>query len=161
MNIKGSIFGEFEDALDEHFANVEKFKELDQADNSKQFTQILRDIFSKYDLKIVERYKDTKEDKWYMVLECTFHDDPLIIRFGFFRKTNQHENGIKEANIVINPDIFGGRLVIQGEYKKTLRGYIQKQSYRLKRMLSNHNVFVYEVPEELLWMHDMLVERFR
>ena len=161
MNINGSIFGEFENALDEHFANVERFKELDQVDNSKQFTQILHNIFSKYDLKIVERYKDTKEDKWYMVLECTFHDDPLIIRFGFFRKTNRHENGIKDANIVITPDIFQERLLIQGAYKKTLRGYIQTQSYRLKGMISNHNVFVYEVPEGLLWLREMLVERFR
>lgn len=161
MNINGSIFGEFEDALDEHFANVEKFKELERVDNSKQFTQILRDIFSKYNLKIVERCKDVKEDKWYMVLDCTFHDDPLIIRFGFFRKTNRHENGIKDANIVITPDIFGGRLIIQGAYKKTLRGYIQNQSYRLKGMLSNYNIFVYEVPKELLWLREMLVERFR
>ena len=148
-----------EDKCEEFGQQLRIWQKLNTVEGSTDFTEAVEYIIDSYQPELVDVYRCTDRHHLYLSIEYNLsRKEPKIYRILFLYKSR--DDDYKRPNIEIRPSTWGNRIHIYRKYNSvTLRGQIQKQSYRLKeKQFRNDNTYVYVVPDSLKWLYDMCID---
>ena len=148
-----------EERCDEFGQQLRVWQKLNSVEGSTDFTETVKYIIDSYQPELVDTYRCIDRHHLYLSIEYNLSPkEPKIYRMLFLYKSR--DNDYNRPNIEIRPRTFGDGILIARKYNSvSLRGQIQKQSYRLKEeTFRNDNTYVYIVPDSLKWLYEMCVD---
>lgn len=148
-----------EERCDEFGQQLNIWQKLNSIDGSTNFTELVNHIINSYQPKLASECRFTNRLELYLSIEYNLSQkEPKIYRILFLHKSRGDD--YKYPNIEIRPRTVGDGILIARKYNSvSLRGQIQKQSYRLKgKTFRNDNTYVYIVPDSLKWLYEMCVD---